>query len=755
MKLLKCAAATLIAVWLSACSGPSADEHFAKGNSYSESSQYKEAIVEYKLALQADPRRGDVLMKLGAADLQVGDVRAALGDFVRAADVLPENAEAQVKAGSMLLVAKKYEDAQTRADKALQIDPKNVDALILKGNSMAGLKNIDGAVAEYQEALALNPAADAASTNLGAIQFIRGEKETAEATFTKAVESAPKSINVRLALANFYWAARRPKEAEDSLKAALALDPKSFGVNRAIGVFYMVNGRAAEAEPYFKTIAAAAGTTESTIGLADYYIAVKRVDEARTVLRELAKRTDAFAAATTRLAAVEAQQNSRAQAQVLVDSVIAKQPAYLPARLLNMRLQLAANKPDETIKLAEGIIKDEPNSAAAAEANILIGTIESSRDRVEQATKAFSDALRIDPRSVMAALSLCRLSLAQLQLDKAETYANQALALQPSNPAVRAMLVRIDLARGNTSRANSTLAELQKQYPNSPTVLNLVAAQHGVAGRIDVARTTYAKAAAAAPNDMEALEGLVGTSFASGRKQDAIQAVDEAMKRSTPSAALYILAGRAYMGAGNPARAEELLKKAIDLEPAKLQAYGLLGQLYVTQKRLGDARDQYTELTKKNPRSVPASTMLAMIMEAERDLPAAEAQYQKTMGMDAEAAVAANNLAWLYVSSNRNLDQALQLAQTAAKQLGELPQVNDTLGWIYYRKGMFQPAVRHLEKSIQKDPADPTVHYHLGMAYLQLGEIDKAKKSLAKSLSLSQNFEGAAEAKKALADLGK
>ena len=93
-----------------------------------------------------------------------------------------------------------------------------------------------------------------------------------------------------------------------------------------------------------------------------------------------------------------------------------------------------------------------------------------------------------------------------------------------------------------------------------------------------------------------------------------------------------------------------------------------------------------------------------MILEAQRDFAAAEAQYQKTMGLDADAAVAANNLAWLYVTSNRNLDQALQLAQTSAKTLGEVPQVNDTLGWIYYKKGMFQPAVQHLEKSIQKDP---------------------------------------------------
>jgi tetratricopeptide (TPR) repeat protein len=317
------------------------------------------------------------------------------------------------------------------------------------------------------------------------------------------------------------------------------------------------------------------------------------------------------------------------------------------------------------------------------------------------------------------------------------------------------MLIRIDLARGNATRATASLAELQKQYPNSPTVMNLVAAQHALAGRLDTARAAYARASTADPNDLEALNGLLVTSFSTGRRQEALQAVEDALKRSASSASLYTMAGRAYSAAGDAAKAEEYLKRAIDLEPTKLQAYGLLGQLYIGQKRLGDARDHYTDLTAKNPRSVPANTMLGMIMEAQRDLPAAEAQYQRTLSLDPEAAVAANNLAWLYVASNRNLDQALQLAQMSAKSLGEVPQVNDTLGWIYFRKGMFQPAVRHLEKSIQKDAGDPSVHYHLGMAYLQTGEVDKARKALQRALSMSPNFEGAGDAKKALADLGR
>ena len=202
MRLLRYAAVAAAVIWVAGCSGPNADEHFAKGNAYADSRQYREAIVEYKIALQADPRRGDVLLKLGDADMKVGDLRAAIGDYVRAADVLAGSLEAQVKAGSMLLLAEKFEDAKVRADNALQIDPKNVDAIILMGNALAGLKDIDGAIAGYQEALTLNPAADAASANLGAIQFMRGQKEAAEATFTRAVESAPKSVSARMALAN-------------------------------------------------------------------------------------------------------------------------------------------------------------------------------------------------------------------------------------------------------------------------------------------------------------------------------------------------------------------------------------------------------------------------------------------------------------------------------------------------------------------------------------------------------------------------
>ena len=317
------------------------------------------------------------------------------------------------------------------------------------------------------------------------------------------------------------------------------------------------------------------------------------------------------------------------------------------------------------------------------------------------------------------------------------------------------MVVRAELIRGNTAKAATELAILEKDFPKAPPVMNLVAARELASGRPDAARAAYAKTLAVDPDNLEALQGLSVLDIRANRKKEAVDRIEASLKRSPPNDDRFVLAARIHDAAGNAARAEELLKAAIDKEPSRMGGYMLLGQFYLTQKRLTDARDQFQTLVSKNPRSVSANTMLAMLLEMQKDLPAAEKQYQQTLVIDPESPVAANNLAWIYVASNRNVDKAIELAQIAVRKLPDAPQVNDTLGWAYFKKGMYPQAVRFLEHSIAKSASDPTVHYHLGMAYSQTGEIEKAKTSLKKALSMSSSFDGAAEAKKTLDELGR
>jgi uncharacterized protein HemY len=63
-------------------------------------------------------------------------------------------------------------------------------------------------------------------------------------------------------------------------------------------------------------------------------------------------------------------------------------------------------------------------------------------------------------------------------------------------------------------------------------------------------------------------------------------------------------------------------------------------------------------------------------------------------------------------------------------------------------------AVQYLESSVAKNPDDPAGHYHLGMAYVRAGDIDKGRKSLQRAVSSKVEFDGIAEARKTLAQIG-
>jgi Flp pilus assembly protein TadD len=114
-----------------------------------------------------------------------------------------------------------------------------------------------------------------------------------------------------------------------------------------------------------------------------------------------------------------------------------------------------------------------------------------------------------------------------------------------------------------------------------------------------------------------------------------------------------------------------------------------------------------------------------------------------------------NNLAWVYAIEGQNLDQALSLATQARQTAPDLISINDTLGWIQYKKGNYPIAVGLLREVVEKAPQSAEYRYHLGMALSSAGQKDKAKEELSKALQLAPplNRDDAKQAQDALAKL--
>jgi Flp pilus assembly protein TadD len=79
--------------------------------------------------------------------------------------------------------------------------------------------------------------------------------------------------------------------------------------------------------------------------------------------------------------------------------------------------------------------------------------------------------------------------------------------------------------------------------------------------------------------------------------------------------------------------------------------------------------------------------------------------------------------------------------------------VNDTLGYIFYKKNLPALAIPPLRASTEKDPTNAIYHYHLGLAYARAGENAQASQSLTRALSIAPNFTGAPDARSVLNSL--
>src|SRR5687768_14327741 len=153
VRLLSLAVLPLLAVLVGCTGDPEARkrEFVQQGDEFFEQGKYADAIVRYRNAVREDEKFGEARAKLATAFEARGDYRNALAQAVRAADLMPDDVEAQIRAARLLVIARQFEDARTRAMAALAKDAKNVDALIVLGNALAGLKDLDGAIEQVEQ----------------------------------------------------------------------------------------------------------------------------------------------------------------------------------------------------------------------------------------------------------------------------------------------------------------------------------------------------------------------------------------------------------------------------------------------------------------------------------------------------------------------------------------------------------------------------------------------------------------------------
>ncbi len=299
--------------------------------------------------------------------------------------------------------------------------------------------------------------------------------------------------------------------------------------------------------------------------------------------------------------------------------------------------------------------------------------------------------------------------------------------------------------------------EMIELDPNNPSAYFRLGIIHRIEKNNTSALKNFDKALALNPNLMDVFTNLIAVYASEKKYTTALSKCDDQLEKidNSPviSSIILNLKANLLLATQKIDEGKRVLKESIEKNPAYITPYLTLAKILLSENKTDETIDLYKTLIEKRPDQPSPHSLIGTLYEKQQKFDLAEDHYKKALAINPDYIPAVNNLAFLYAEQNRELNTALDLARQAKERIGKLPAIMDTLGWVYYKKTLYDSAVTEFEACIEKEPENPIFHYHLGLALNKLGEYIKAETALNKALELQKDFTGSDEAKKVLNQL--
>lgn len=155
----------------------SADEHFQRGNEYTQQGMFDEAIAEYQAAIEADPENVSALTNLGVAFYNVGRLQDAVDQYQRAIEIAPNDADIHSNLAAAYVQLGQMDAALEQYQAAVSLDQGLAQAHFGLGVIYVELGQNEEAIAAFEQFQALDSGEDTQATELARqyLEQLRGE----------------------------------------------------------------------------------------------------------------------------------------------------------------------------------------------------------------------------------------------------------------------------------------------------------------------------------------------------------------------------------------------------------------------------------------------------------------------------------------------------------------------------------------------------------------------------------------------------
>jgi len=746
---------------------------------------------------------------------------------------LPETASNLIQARE-LIEHGQFEQARSLVEDQLKVDPSDVEAYNLLGIVDTNQKNYNQAEAAFQQALRLDPGSKTTHNNLGNFYEAQQKLDLAEKEFNTVLKASPgnrdanynlglllmakgsplqavshfqrihpQTVETRFNIVRAYFAARKNTEALAQARELSGMHKQDVQLHFTLGVVLASakQYKAAQLE-LEQANALHPETFEILHNLGQAYLRGHEYAKADLALNRALKLKPDSVETLYLLAQVYSEQNRPVDALELLARAHKAAPENADVIFLMARLSMSQNYFEDAIPLLESGLKITPQRA---DLHAALGESYFMSGKAEKAIDEFKTLIAMDPSA--RSYAFMGLSYRHLgRFEEATKYFSEGLKLDPHNASCLYNLGYIEERQGNSARADELFQQALGSNPDfSDALLELAnlrmkdkkyaeAAEllrHYVKVGHDVA-TGYYKLAmaerslhqtAAAQRDLSVFQTLSKNSstgpmpyqhlfdYLNNRSQlsaqdrtelDVAELNEQIKKHPGQSQDLYLLA-ETYLKLGDVSKAREAVAQLDQVSADDYRTQTGTGVLLARYRLYDDAIQHFQNALHANPDSddVKFDLANAYFRKGQYKDALAATQNISTAGQQDDAFLAllgdieahldnAPKAAEIFrsaIARNPDNDQyylSLTLVQlrnndltsaeqTLQKGLARIPGSGKLIwgqGLISVMKGNTKQAAERLERAVDLLPEWAGSYSTLGVFYYQTGQIEKAREVL-------------------------
>jgi Tfp pilus assembly protein PilF len=719
-----------------------------RGKQRLEQKDYARAVLEFKNAIQATPKDAEAHYQLGIAMLAEGDISGGYASLRNAVGLDPAHAAAQIKIAELHTVANQpetLEDAAKRMEGVLASKPGDTDALSALAFTEVKLGDVARAEEHLARAVESGPRNVKAAVGLAAVKFSQGKATEAEQILRRVAAQNPPSALGYLVMGEFYLRTNKLPEGKREFERALQIDNQNVFALLYLGNLHLRAGQAAEAEAVYKKAAALPDKRYRSIH-AVYLLQTGKTDEALKEFEQLVAADATDRPTRRRLVSAYLSLRRTADAERILADVLKKNGKDTDALLQRSAILLTTGKLVEAYNALRQVLDFEPNSA---EAHLLMARAQAARGNPGSAKEALAEAVRVGPNLLPPRLEYARLlrsggsaKVALEVLDQAPDWHKRNAAFVAERNWTLALLGKKDEMRSAVEAALRSV--------RTPDLLLQDAVLKMQSGNMAAGRKVIEEMLKQWPEDTRALDVLARSYVIQGQVAAAEKKLREHISSHPKSAHLQQFLGAWLIQNGGRTEARAAFEAAKAADSSFWSAEVALAALDATENKTDSVRNRLQHLV-SNPRAeVEARILLADAEYKAGNYSTAIEHYRKVIALQPDNLLVLNNLAYMLLDRAQSPDEALKFAERAKELAPDNALIDDTIGWILYRKGLYARAVQHLESAVKRE-ANATRHAHLALGYAARGDKNRGFEQLQAAVKLNPALPEVAAAQQALA----